>query len=100
MESLEQIINDEIENTNTAVSKISIYIGEDGKLHFVNSKGEDTVLDFSATKTVSVTTSVICSPLTATARTSIDNKPINSTSCSTPGDSSTHSNSNTVSVSL
>ena len=100
MESLEQIINDEIENTNTAISKISIYIGEDGKLHFVNSKGEDIVLDFSATKTVSVTTSVICSPLTATARTSIDGETINSTSCSTPGDSSTHSNSNTVSVSV
>ena len=58
------------------------------------------MLDFSATKTVSVTTSVICAPLTATARTSIDGEIINSTSCSTPGDSSTHSNSNTVSVSL
>ena len=87
-------------NINSAISTISIYVGEDGKLHFVDSEGADTVLNFSGSKTVSVTTRVVCGPLTATATTIIDGSTVNSTSCSTPGDASTNSNSATTSVTV
>ena len=38
---MEQIINDETNNIN-------VYVGEDGKLHFVDKEGADTVLNFSS----------------------------------------------------
>lgn len=33
---------------NNNLSKVRIYVGSDGKLHFVNSAGADTVLPFSS----------------------------------------------------
>ena len=32
---------------NTGLSKVRVYVGSDGKLHFVNASGADTVLPFS-----------------------------------------------------
>lgn len=35
---------------NDKISKINTYVGDDGKLHFVNGEGADTVLPFSESK--------------------------------------------------
>lgn len=40
-------LNSNLTTANTNMSKIKVYVGSDGKLHFVNSGGADTVLPFS-----------------------------------------------------
>lgn len=93
-----KVLMDKANQLSSDITKIDVYVAEDGKLHFVNSKGEDVELDTQ--KTLTVTTRVSASPLTATATTLIDGSQVNTTSCSTPGDSSTHSNSNTTTVTV
>ena len=38
--------NKNLQNTNTNISKIKTYVGSDGKLHFVDSEGADTIIPF------------------------------------------------------
>lgn len=40
-------LNKNLQNTNTNISKIKTYVGSDGKLHFVDSAGADSVLPFN-----------------------------------------------------
>ena len=86
----------EIDQLNSELAKINVYVSEDGKLHFVNCKGVDVELD--AQKTLTITTTVMCAPLRATATTLINGSQVNTASCPTPGDSSTQSNSNTTEI--
>ena len=44
---------------NSNASKIKTYVGDDGKLHFVNSAGADTVLPFSSVANITYM-EVIC----------------------------------------
>lgn len=44
--------NKNIQNTNTKISKIKTYVGSDGKLHFVDSAGADSVLPFKSNNLV------------------------------------------------
>lgn len=44
-----------VKEINNDLSKVNTYVGSDGKLHFVNSAGADTVLNFSSFETGSVT---------------------------------------------
>ena len=41
-----------MQNTNTNISKIKTYVGSDGKLHFVDSAGADSALNFNRTPNV------------------------------------------------
>lgn len=57
MNDLEQRIADEFNSVSTVLTalntnsqRIRVYVGSDGKLHFVNSAGADTVLNFSQSK--------------------------------------------------
>lgn len=47
MNDLEQRTADEFANVNTGLTNVSVYVGNDGKLHFRNSAGADTALNFS-----------------------------------------------------
>ena len=46
-------ITSNISNINNSISKIKVYVGSDGKLHFINSGGADTVLNFNSSRTAS-----------------------------------------------
>lgn len=50
MNDLEDRIAEEFEEINQSLTNINTYVGEDGKLHFVNSTGADTVLPFNPQK--------------------------------------------------
>lgn len=39
--------NDSLSSLNTNLSNVRTYVGEDGKLHFTDSAGADTVLNFN-----------------------------------------------------
>ena len=41
---------------NSEIKTVNIYVGSDGKLHFVNSGGADSVLPFSPKATITFTT--------------------------------------------
>lgn len=45
-------VNKNITITNTNLAKVKTYVGTDGKLHFINSAGADTVLPFNRGATV------------------------------------------------
>ena len=47
MNDLEQRIFDEFSEINSNISGIRTYVGEDGKIHFVDAGGADTALNFS-----------------------------------------------------
>lgn len=53
-------VNKNITITNTNLAKVKTYVGTDGKLHFINSAGADTALNFSKGihKIISATTYV------------------------------------------
>ena len=46
---------------NSKVSKVKTYVGSDGKLHFVNSAGADTALNFSSKASCNLTISITSS---------------------------------------
>lgn len=48
------VVNQNITNVSAASGKVNLYVGADGKLHFVNSAGADTAIPFSSTKTLQV----------------------------------------------
>lgn len=45
----------EIDQLNSETDRINVYVGSDGKLHFVNKAGADSVLPFSPVKPISFT---------------------------------------------
>lgn len=47
MNNLEDRIEKEFEDVSDKVESISVYVGDDRKLHFVDSEGADTALPFS-----------------------------------------------------
>lgn len=48
MNDLEDRISSGFEEINQSLTQIKTYVGEDGNLHFVDSKGADTVIPFSS----------------------------------------------------
>lgn len=47
---------DEIDQLSSEIKTVNVYVGSDGKLHFVNSGGADSVLPFSQKATITFTT--------------------------------------------
>lgn len=41
-------LNNNLSATNTNLARVNTYVGNDGKLHFTNSAGADSVLNFSS----------------------------------------------------
>ena len=50
---------------NSNVSKVKTYVGTDGKLHFVNSVGADTALNFRSIESVQIPSGLVITSVSA-----------------------------------
>ena len=50
-----KVLKDEIDELNNNLTEVNLYVGSDGKLHFVNGAGADTVIPFNSKKAITVT---------------------------------------------
>ena len=107
LNDLEQRIEDgftEVKQTtdtlNQNLSQIQIYVGDDDKLHFIDKDGADTALNFTPKKTITVSTYINSWTWRCYAVTSINGKEVCRVETTNPGDTSTNSNTNTVSTTI
>lgn len=82
------------------LSQIQIYVGDDDKLHFIDKDGADTALNFTPKKTITVSTYINSWTWRCYAVTSINGKEVCRVETTNPGDTSTNSNTNTVSTTI
>lgn len=91
---------DEIDGLYQNLSQIQIYVGDDDKLHFIDKDGADTALNFTPKKTITVSTYINSWTWRCYAVTSINGKEVCRVETTNPGDTSTNSNTNTVSTTI
>lgn len=54
MNDLENRIGDEFNQLNDNIRKVNVYVGDDGKLHFVDSMGADSELPFNGSRDLNI----------------------------------------------
>lgn len=89
-----------LNNINQDFAQINIYVGDDGKLHFVDKDGADTVLNFTPKKAITVSTYINSWAWRCYAITSINGNEICRVETTNPSDESTHQNINTVTATV
>ena len=89
-----------VSELNSNLSQIQIYVGDDDKLHFIDKDGADTALNFTPKKTITVSTYINSWTWRCYAVTSINGKEVCRVETTNPGDTSTNSNTNTVSTTI